>query len=186
MSDKVFLKDYENTITEICIKNDGSKKTCNESNKKIENSKNILGGPKKYIFKVEVPGSQKFKEKEKSQNNFHFQTENNINNYPVGNINIFSENENLSLDLFQDYHLNIQDGDNELKKEFEALEDSNSDIFLNLGSNNPSFKKSFILNNNNNLNNRTENNVINHSFSLNKDDSDKFTTKTIIIGKGLI
>ena len=186
MSDKIFLKDYENIITELCIKNDGSIITGSESNKKIENVKNILNEPKKVIFKVEAPGRQKSGEV-KSQKNFHFKTEKNINNEnTINNINIFSENENLSLDLFQDYHKNFQDGENELKKEFEALEDSYSDIFSNLGSNNPSFNKNITLNNNNN--NRTENNVINNynSISLNNDNSENFETKTVFIGKGLI
>jgi len=71
-----------------------------------------------------------------------------------------------------------------LDKEFGDLEDSFSGIFSNLGSNNPSFNKSIIINNNNNVNYPTENNVINHSIS---GDSQEFvTTNTIIFGKGLL
>lgn len=181
MSDKCFLKDYENTITEFCIKNDGSKITGSESNKKIDNIKNKLNKSNKFIFKVEVPGEQK----SKNEANFHFNSEKNINNFnTINNINIFSENENLSLDLLQDYHKNFQDEENELNKEFEALEDSCSDIFSNLGSNKPSFNRS-IIKNNINANHLTENNVINHFVSQNSGDSEDFVTKTIIIGKGL-
>ena len=182
MSDKTFLKDYENKITEFCIKNDGSKISGSESNKKIDNIKNKLNNSYN-IFKVEVPGGQDSKNEEKSQKNFHFKSEKNINNFnTINNINIFSENENLSLDLLQDYHKNFPDGENELNKEFEALEDSCSNIFSNLGSNNPSFNNTIIINKNNNVN-PTENNVINHSAS---GDSEEFvTTNTIIIGKGL-
>jgi len=42
MSDKIFLKNYEKTITEFCIKNDRSKITGSESNKKIDNIKKKL------------------------------------------------------------------------------------------------------------------------------------------------
>ena len=185
MSDKIFLKNYEKTITEFCIKNDRSKITGSESNKKIDNIKKKLNNPNKIIFNVEVPGDQKYKNEEKSQKNFHFKSEKNINNYnTINNINIFSENENLSLDLLQDYHKKFQDEENELDKEFGDLEDSFSGIFSNLGSNNPSFNKSIIINNNNNVNYPTENNVINHSIS---GDSQEFvTTNTIIFGKGLL
>lgn len=180
MSDKFFLKDYENVITEFCNKNDGSKVTGSESSKNLENIKNKLNEPKKITFKVEVAGSKKSKIEKKCQN--IFQTENNINN----NINIFSDT-NLSFDLLQDYNKNFRDGDNELNKDIEALEDSDYNIFLNLGSNNPSFNRTLIQNNNNiNINNKTENNVINHSISLSSDGSEVFKTKTIIIGKGLI
>ena len=184
MSDKCFLKDYENTITEFCVKNDGSIITGSESNKKIDYIKNKLNKSNKIIFKVEVPGDQKFKNEE----NFHFKSEKNINNFNtinnLNNINIFSDNENLSLDLLQDYHKNFQDEENELNKEFEALEDSCSDIISNLGSNNPSFNRT-IMQNHINANHLTENNVINHSVSQNSGDSEEFVTKTIIIGKGL-
>ena len=183
MSDKVFLKDYENVITEYYIKNDDvSKVTGSESNKKLENVKNKSKNPNKIIFKVEVPGGQASKEEEKNPKIFH--SEKNINSITINNINSFSD-ENISMDLLQDYNKKYSDRDNELNKEFEALEDSDAEIFSNIGSNNPSFNRSLINYSNNIVKNPTENNVLNHSISQSIDDIEILSTKTIIIGKGL-
>lgn len=179
MSDQIFLKDYENTISHFNCKNNTSKKTGTESNKKIENIQNKLNNKKKIIFKVEHPKNNNSSHEEKESQK-KIETEKNVNN--INNINNFlQENDNLSLNLFLDYNMHYQDGENELNKEFEVLE--RSSLFVNIGSNNASFNRNFIQNDNNNIN-QTENNVINHSNSENDGDVN-FQTKTIIVGNGL-
>ena len=182
MSDKVFLKDYEKTITELYIKNDGSKVTASESNKKIEAFKKKSNNPNKITFKVEMAGDKKSLDKEKKYNIFH--SEKNINSNTIYNINNFPD-ENLSMTLLQDYN-RIYDRDNELNRQFEALEDSDAEIFSNLGSNNPSFNRSLIHNDENMVNSRRENNEVNHSILQNNDDSEGFLTTTINVRKGYI
>ena len=185
MSNKVFLNDYENIISQLDF-NKQNKITGNDTNKNQEPNNMIKIIP--FIQSDENNNIKQKTLKEKynkaikdleEQNKI--ETQKNLTP-PVNEFNNDAMEEDFSSGLFQEYNDNFLNEENELKNSFDALENDN--ILLNVGTNSAYFNNK-SLNNDNMRNHLTSNNVVDVNSSQNNCLSKYNGTKTIIIGKGV-